>query len=98
VYEVLRARNAALCVADTEAGTTPVVATADFGYCRLRDGDYTDAALGAWAARVTGPLWQECFVFFKHEESGKGPALARALAGRLGDGGRADDGSSYRVS
>ena len=37
VYGILRDRNAALCVADTEAGTTPVVVTADFGYLRLRD-------------------------------------------------------------
>jgi uncharacterized protein YecE (DUF72 family) len=37
VYERLRARNDALCVADTEKGTTPMVATADWGYLRLRD-------------------------------------------------------------
>jgi uncharacterized protein YecE (DUF72 family) len=40
VYDLLRARHAALCVADTEAGTTPLVATADLGYFRLRDQGY----------------------------------------------------------
>src|SRR5256886_2543132 len=53
VYALLRAWNAALCVADTERGTTPLVATADFGYVRLRDAQYTDAELGEWAARAT---------------------------------------------
>ena len=50
VYGILRTRNAALCVADTEAGTTPLVVTADFGYLRLRDREYTLAELLAWAA------------------------------------------------
>src|SRR2546428_9146731 len=34
-YGLLRARNAAPCVADTEAGTTPTVRTADPGHLRL---------------------------------------------------------------
>ncbi len=79
VYDLLRAWNAALCVADTEKGTTPLVRTADFGYVRLRDAEYGDAALAEWAARVRDPQWRDAFVFFKHEESGAGPALARRL-------------------
>src|SRR5207253_11288572 len=71
-YGLLRARNAALCVADTEAGTTPTVATADWGYVRLRAVEYGDEALDAWIARLrqVGGGWREAFVFFKHEESG----------------------------
>ncbi|HEY1489571.1 MAG TPA: DUF72 domain-containing protein, partial [Verrucomicrobiae bacterium] len=33
-YAALKSRNAALCIADTEETTTPIVATADFGYFR----------------------------------------------------------------
>jgi uncharacterized protein YecE (DUF72 family) len=84
VYALLRAWNAALCVADTERGTTPIVATADFGYVRLRDAEYTDAALGEWAARLRPPGWRDAYVFFKHEESGTGPALAARLRAALG--------------
>ena len=85
-YEALRAANAALCIADTEQGHTPLVATADFGYFRLRDEGYEQQALARWASNVNelGKSWHNAFVFFKHEESGEGPKLAErfvALAG-----------------
>jgi hypothetical protein len=76
-YEALRAGRAVLCAADTddsgEAGP-PLVPTADWGYLRLRRSEYTDADLGAWLARVRAQPWREAFVFFKHEDEGKGPA------------------------
>jgi uncharacterized protein YecE (DUF72 family) len=84
VYATLRARNAALCIADTADGTTPVVATANFGYLRLRDRAYRRKALGRWAALAARPEWRDAFVYFKHEETGTGPALARALLRVLG--------------
>lgn len=78
VYDALRAHNAALCVADTdEVEETPVVPTANWGYLRLRRETYDDAALAAWAARVTGQGWKDAFVFFKHEDAGAGPQLAK---------------------
>jgi len=85
VYERMRARNAALCIADTEDGTTPAVATADFGYLRLRAVDYTDADLDRWVQtiRTVGAAWRDAFVFFKHEESGSGPELAARFSARL---------------
>jgi uncharacterized protein YecE (DUF72 family) len=83
VYELLRSRNAALCVADTEAGTTPAIATADFGYLRLRDRAYARATLAWWAALAARPEWRAAFVYFKHEETGAGPRLARRLMGLL---------------
>jgi uncharacterized protein YecE (DUF72 family) len=84
VYGLLRARNAALCIADTEGGTTPLVATADFGYVRLRDRAYGPAELEAWARTARRPEWRDAFIYFKHEEAGTGPALARALLAQLG--------------
>jgi uncharacterized protein YecE (DUF72 family) len=84
VYGILRARNAALCVADTEEGTTPVVPTADFGYLRLRDRAYGPDELAAWARTAGRAEWRDAFVYFKHEEAGTGPALARELIGLLG--------------
>jgi len=79
VYGLLRARNAALCIADTEDGSTPAVATADFGYLRLRAVEYTDDDLTSWIATIdrVGAAWRDAHVFFKHEDSGSGPALAR---------------------
>jgi uncharacterized protein YecE (DUF72 family) len=82
VYAALRTGNAALCIADTEEGHTPLVATADFGYFRLRDEGYTPEDLERWRNSVAelGKDWSDAYVFFKHEESGIGPALAQQFA------------------
>jgi uncharacterized protein YecE (DUF72 family) len=84
VYDALRARNAALCVADSEERHTPLVATADFGYLRLRDEGYGPDDLAAWATRVQEQAgWGEAFVYFKHEDQGLGPEFAAAFKQRL---------------
>jgi uncharacterized protein YecE (DUF72 family) len=82
VYTRLAGRNAALCIADNDDGATPVVATADWGYLRLRASGYDDDDLRAWLATMhrIGPRWRDAFVFFKHEDEGTGPALAARLA------------------
>jgi uncharacterized protein YecE (DUF72 family) len=79
VYDTLREKAAVLCAADTEEWGdegAPVVPTADWGYLRLRRADYDDAALRTWVERVRAQPWNRAFVFFKHEDAGKGPALA----------------------
>ncbi len=78
VYAALSAHGAALCIAESEDLATPPVATAAFGYLRLRRQDYDEAALAAWAQRVRAESarWGEAFVFFKHEDEGQGPKLA----------------------
>ena len=82
-YAALRTRDAALCVADTEDGHTPDEATASWGYYRLRNVDYPDAELAAWAAALTRPGRREVFCYFKHEDTGTGPALAARLRERV---------------
>jgi len=78
VYDLLRSTNTALCIANTEEGTTPDVVTADFGYVRLRDEGYAEQSLREWATKVQalGSAWTDAYVFFKHEEKGIGPKLA----------------------
>jgi len=78
IYQLLKARNVALCIADTEKLATPKISTADYGYLRLRREDYTKIDIERWAKFVHEPEtnWQENFVYFKHEESGIGPKLA----------------------
>jgi uncharacterized protein YecE (DUF72 family) len=71
VHETLRARNAALVCADTEAAGeagAPIVATADWGYLRLRRPDYDEAALAPWVERIHAQPWRRAYVFFKHED------------------------------
>lgn len=86
VFERLRRRNAALCIAESEKMSTPIVATADFAYLRLRDEGYTAADLQQWAARLAEQQRRggDVFVYFKHEEAGKGPEFAKALMQLLG--------------
>ena len=78
---MLRSRNVALCIADSEKLTTPVIATADYGYLRLRREDYQDADVARWteAIRQKASGWTDAFVYFKHEESGIGPKLAMQM-------------------
>jgi uncharacterized protein YecE (DUF72 family) len=86
VYRRLRARNLALCVADSEKLATPVEITADYAYFRLRDEGYTADDIDRWAAVIrerTSDL-QDVFVYFKHEESGRGPEFGRMLMEKLG--------------
>ena len=91
VFDVLRGHNAALCVADAdpaeegdkEALVVPFVATADWGYLRLRRAEYVKADLQRWATQVTAQTWNDAFVFFKHEEAGAGPKLADAFTALL---------------
>ncbi len=81
VFTALRSKNAALCVADSEKLTTPAVFTARHGYLRLRDATYTEEDIRRWAATIAEQQRQleDIYVYFKHEESGIGPQLARQL-------------------
>jgi uncharacterized protein YecE (DUF72 family) len=79
VFETLRAAGAALCWAEDEDLSTPRVATAGWGYLRLRRADYSDADVLAWAERLRGEGWSDAYVFFKHEEEGTGPRLAEKM-------------------
>jgi uncharacterized protein YecE (DUF72 family) len=85
VYTRLAGRNAALCIADSDEGATPAVATADWGYVRLRATGYSDDDLRGWLAtlRRIGARWRDAFVFFKHEDQGTGPALGARLMALL---------------
>ena len=89
-YETLRAGRAALCAADTdESGEEgpPLLGMGDWGYLRLRRADYSDADLKGWAERVQALPWREAFVFFKHEDAGKGAQFAERFQAAWGKGG-----------
>jgi uncharacterized protein YecE (DUF72 family) len=84
VYNALRSRNLALCIADSEKLSTPVEMTADYGYFRLRDEGYQQADIERWAGTIRSlPGVQDVFVYFKHEEQGLGPEFARRLIAAL---------------
>src|SRR5205823_7494859 len=77
VFGVLRDHRAAMCIAEAdEALNVPFVSTADFGYVRLRRAEYSDAELKTWIKRIRRQDWRDAFIFFKHEDKGKGPEFA----------------------
>lgn len=78
VFGLLRAHGAALCLADADDDLeVPVVATAAWGCLRLRRPDYDETALKTWVECVRQQDWRDAFVFFKHEDEGRGPQLAQ---------------------
>jgi uncharacterized protein YecE (DUF72 family) len=87
VFARLRARNLALCIADSEKFSTPLEITASYGYFRLRDEGYTPEELRRWAGLIranTGGC-SDVYVYFKHEEAGKGPQFAHILVQALAE-------------
>jgi uncharacterized protein YecE (DUF72 family) len=99
VRALLAARNVPLVVVDqvpeppkVKAGEpppppprvmAPIVATADWGYLKLRRCDYTPEELDDWAARIKAQPWTRAYVFFKHEDDATGPLLGQQLMARL---------------
>lgn len=81
IFALLKQKNVALCIADSEKLATPEVATADYGYLRLRREDYRDGDIARWAeaVRKREDEWSDAFIYFKHEESGIGPKFATRM-------------------
>jgi len=79
VFDALRGRNLALCVADSEKMSAPVEITADYAYFRLRDEGYQQEDLERWAGVIGKLEPKDSFVYFKHEEQGLGPEFAKRL-------------------
>jgi len=78
IFGLLREHQTTLCIAEAENDLDiPFISTADWGYLRLRRPDYGDAELETWVKRVKDQGWRDAFIFFKHEDEGKAPLMAR---------------------
>ncbi|HUP04440.1 MAG TPA: DUF72 domain-containing protein [Bryobacteraceae bacterium] len=86
VYEELRRKNVALCLAESEKLEIPEVITADFVYYRLRKPDYTEGDIEAFAARAKDLLadGKDLYLMFKHEETPEGALNAELLRKKAG--------------
>ena len=80
VYALLEAHSAALCVADS-ATRRRRSSHGRYGYFRLRDEGYSRPTSSAGPSDVAAQAagWDDVFVYFKHEEEGKGPEFAQAF-------------------
>jgi uncharacterized protein YecE (DUF72 family) len=97
VYDALSQSNVALVAGDLEEDekSPPLVATADFGYLRLRRMDYEPQMIADWGARIAAQRWQSAYAYLKHEVLG--PLFAEALRATL-DGREQADLSAIRAS
>jgi uncharacterized protein YecE (DUF72 family) len=78
IFNLLREHSAVLCIAEAENDLEiPFVSTADWGYLRLRRPDYGDPELKEWMQKLRRQNWGDVFVFFKHEDEGKAPLMAK---------------------
>ena len=87
VYDLLRARDAALCCADVAEEGAPLVPTASWGYLRLRRVAYEDDSLREWVDRIAAQPWTEADIYFKHEDEATGPRLAARFLELVGQSG-----------
>jgi uncharacterized protein YecE (DUF72 family) len=83
-FEALGRVGAALCTTELPEDADPptIRRTGSFLYLRLRRHDYDATELEAWADRLEPFLaaGDDAYVFFRHDDVGRGPELARALA------------------
>jgi uncharacterized protein YecE (DUF72 family) len=78
LYTILHDKGCALCCSDTEnEELSRFIATAGWGYLRLRKPNYSGEELVDWAQKIRSQPWEEVYAFFKHEDDGTGPKLAR---------------------
>jgi uncharacterized protein YecE (DUF72 family) len=85
VYDALKAKDVALCIAEQEDFAVPPIATATWGYLRLHRPAYEPVELDTWASTVKGFPWDEAYVFFKHDEAaGSGPEGAAEFGKLVG--------------
>jgi uncharacterized protein YecE (DUF72 family) len=87
VVALLRQAGAVLCATeDADDDAPPILRrTGPFLYLRLRRHDYTPTELDAWRDRLDPFLdaGDDAFVFFRHDESGRGAELALELGARF---------------
>ena len=85
-WQLLKDRNVALCVAETETMTTPDVATAAFTYYRFRKPTYTGEERTSMIDRVRQHMadGRNVYAYFKHEETPAGALYAVETLRELG--------------
>ncbi len=81
--DTLLARGVAWCVAETdEKDPRPEdLSWEPVGYLRLRKTEYTDEELATWAGRIRPALdaGASVYCYFKHEDEGASPKMAKRL-------------------
>jgi uncharacterized protein YecE (DUF72 family) len=83
VYGLLGSHGVAAVTAEFDDPVALLRSSTGWGYLRLHRAGYTPDDLRRWVDRIGDQQWQECFVYFKHEEDIAGPERAQVFAGLL---------------
>ena len=84
-HSLLEQQGAGFCIADTEDMPPTFQVTGGLAYFRLRKESY-EGQIDGWAeriSRVAGDA-EDCYVYLRHDESGRNTILAERLARLLG--------------
>ena len=84
--ELLTEQGVAWCSAETDEKEPGAMSWEPFGFLRLRKTEYSDDELKAWSERI-GPALSsdhDVFCYFKHEDEGASPKMAKRLQEALG--------------
>jgi uncharacterized protein YecE (DUF72 family) len=88
--DLLLEQGVAWCVAETDDKDPKPedLSWEPAGYLRLRKTEYSDEELAAWAARIRPALesGSDVYTYFKHEDEGASPKMAKRLEEMLGRG------------
>jgi len=77
---LLQKKGRGWCIEDTdESPVKELLSTTTWGYLRLRRSGYTERDLSQWADKILSQKWDKAYVFFKHEDEGKGAELAMSF-------------------
>ena len=88
-YSLLEEHGAGLCIADTEDLEPVFKVTGGLAYFRLRKDAYTASSVDSWSEtiRKVAAGSEECYVYLRHDDTGKNGLLAQKLAGKLAEKG-----------
>ena len=84
-YNLLERQGAGYCIADTEDMEPVFRVTGGLAYFRLRKDNYSEAEIDRWAEKITKTAndSEECYVYLRHDETGKNAILAERLTKEL---------------
>ena len=86
-YSLLEDQGAGFCIAETEDMEPSFEVTGGFAYFRLRKEAYTDDEVDGWSKKIrqVAAGAEECYVYLRHDETGRNAALAERLTKRLAE-------------
>jgi uncharacterized protein YecE (DUF72 family) len=85
-YDLLEDHGAGFCIAETEELEPTYMVTGGLAYFRLRKDSYDATSMAKWSAKIkqTASGSDECYVYLRHDATGKNAVLAQGLAKTLG--------------